>query len=115
MARQGITEEQVFEAAGQLQEEGLAITSNSVRDKLGTGSFSTINTLLAKWREANLIPDMPNTLNRAVQQLWTIAWKEAQDNVKVECEALVLERRKIELEYQGMLEEISQLETNIVK
>jgi hypothetical protein len=116
MARQGITEEQVFAAAEKLQEEGLAITSTAIRTRVGgTGSYSTINTLLDKWREVNLIPDMPNILNRAAQQLWAIAWKEAQDIVKAEREALAAKRRKIELEHQDMLKQIDQLEDQNIK
>lgn len=115
MARQGITEEQVFEAAEQLQEDGLDITSTAIRAKIGRGSYTTINPLLAKWKEASLIPKMPNTLDRAMQQLWAIAWKEAQDTVKAEREALATKRWEIELEHQDMLKQINQLEDQIIK
>lgn len=115
MARQSVTENQVFEAADQLQQEGLAISCNAIRDKVGIGSYSTIITLLDKWREAKLVPEMPDTLNRSMQQLWAIACKEAQDIVKGEHEALATTRLKIELEYQNMVNEISQLETKNLK
>ncbi len=43
MARLGISEEQVFTAAKELSEEGIAPTVQAVRKRIGSGSFSTIN------------------------------------------------------------------------
>jgi Plasmid replication region DNA-binding N-term len=46
MARPGITEEQVFEAAEQLQKEGIAITTKAIRERIDAGSYTTINVML---------------------------------------------------------------------
>jgi hypothetical protein len=46
MARQGISKEQVYTAAAELREEGTAPTVQAVRERIGSGSFSTINTHL---------------------------------------------------------------------
>ena len=118
MARVGITEQQVIEAAEGLAGSGQAVTVAAVRDALGgTGSYSTINPLLAKWREGSGggrvgsdIPDMPETIGRAARAFWGAAWKEAQDGIQGEREALDAARRDMNRERQDMTAEITRLE-----
>jgi hypothetical protein len=117
MARVGISEQQVIEAAEQLAQSGQAVTVSAVREVIGSGSFSTINGHLAKWRESGDarkpadVPDMPDPVGRAVRQLWTAAWKEAQDGIKTEREGLDAARREMERERRDMANEITRLET----
>lgn len=116
MARQGISEQQVFEAAEQLAQSGQAVTVSAVREVIGSGSFSTINAFLGKWKESGdarkpaEVPDMPEPVGRAMRQLWGVAWKEAQDGIKAEREALEAARRDMERERRDMTNEITRLE-----
>lgn len=117
MARTGISEQQVIQAAEALLQGGQAVTVSSVREAIGSGSFSTINGFLAKWKESNAdrrpadVPDMPDGVSRAMRQLWAAAWKEGQDGIKAEREALEAARRDMERERRDMAHEIARLET----
>lgn len=51
MARKGITQAQVFNAADAISSTGQNPTVASVRAKLGTGSFTTITAHLRAWKE----------------------------------------------------------------
>jgi DNA anti-recombination protein RmuC len=119
MARQGISEQQVIEAAEQLAQSGQAVTVAAVREVIGSGSFSTINAWLAKWKESGDrgrpldVPEMPEPVGRAMRQLWAAAWKEAQSGIKAEREALESARRDMERERRDMTAEITRLETEI--
>jgi len=53
---------------------------------------------------------MPELVGRAVRQLWTAAWKEAQDDIKAEREGLDAARREMERERRDMANEIARLE-----
>lgn len=116
MARVGISEQQVIEAAEALLQAGQAVTVSAVREAIGSGSFSTINGFLAKWKEANAdrkptdVPDMPDSVSRAMRQLWASAWKEGQDGIKAEREALEAARRDMDRERRDMSNEIARLE-----
>ena len=116
MARTGITKEGVFEAIEALREDNHPVTVSSVRDQLGSGSYSTISTHLAAWREANDKskssdhPDMPENVNKAFRQVWAMAWKEAQSTIQAEREALALARQQMEQDRKDMAGEISRLE-----
>jgi hypothetical protein len=117
MARQGISEQQVIEAAEQLLQMGQAVTVSSVREVIGSGSFSTINAWLAKWKETGDrskpadVPEMPETVARGVRHLWASAWNEAQGGIKAEREALEAARRDMEREQRAMAAEIARLES----
>lgn len=116
MARQGISEQQVIEAAEQLAQSGQAVTVAAVREVIGSGSFSTINLYLAKWKEsgdkgkAADVPDMPEAVGRAMRHLWGAAWNEAQNGIKAEREGLEAARREMERERRDMAQEIARLE-----
>ena len=118
MARGGITEQQVIDAAEGLAACGQAVTVAAVREALGgTGSYSTINPLLAKWREgsggkgaASDVPDMPEGVGRAARAFWGAAWKEAQTSLQGERETLDAARRDLARERQDMTTEILRLE-----
>lgn len=75
MARQGISKAQVYTAAAELREEGIAPTVQAVRERIGSGSYSTINTHLADWKAENAaqavadIPAMPEKVQEAFNRI----------------------------------------------
>ena len=103
MARSGITKEQVYEAAGALLEEGTVPTVQSVRERIGSGSYSTVSSHLAQWRQehgqvpAN-IPEMPEKVLGVFHQAWATAIRTAQDHVETQREALEAMRREMNQE-----------------
>ncbi len=117
MARKGITKEQIFEAATSLQEAGMAPTVQAVRERIGSGSYSTINTHLPDWRKEHAeealvnIPEIPEKIMTAFNQVWTGAIKSAQDDVETQRQALEAMRREMDKENVGMAAEIKRLET----
>ncbi len=101
MARLGISKDQVFKAARALQEEGIVPTVQAVRERIGSGSFSTISTHLADWKTeytvqatAN-IPDMPEKVTLAFQQIWATAARAAQEDMDTQHQALDAMRREM--------------------
>ena len=94
MARQGISREQVFDAAGALLDEGTSPTVQAVRERIGSGSFTTINRHLDEWRKEHAgqapanIPDMPDKVMMAFQQVWAAAARAAQEDTETQRQAL---------------------------
>lgn len=118
MARPGIADTQVVEAAEALLREGSDVTVAAVRERIGSGSYSTINAVLAKWRQehgnrspANL-PDMPPAVASALKQVWAIAWQSTQELIAAERDALEVMRRQMLLEQRDMEAEIARLEAD---
>lgn len=116
MARPGIADTQVVEAAEALLREGSDVTVAAVRERIGSGSYSTINAALSKWRQeqgnrspANL-PDMPQAVVSALKQVWAIAWQSTQELIAAEREALEVMRRQMLQEQRDMEAEIARLE-----
>ncbi len=116
MARQGISREQIFEAAGALQEEGTPATVQAVRERLGSGSYTTITRHLDDWRKEHAgqapanIPDIPDKVMGAFQQVWATAAKAAQDEVETQRQALEAMRREMAKAQADMAAEIQRLE-----
>lgn len=118
MSRPGVTREQVFSAATALSEEGIQPSLKLVRDRIG-GSFSTITPHLAAWKEerggrgATAIPDMPESVNAAVRQVWTAAWSAGQQAIQAEREGLATLRKEMEQERNELAHEITELEAKV--
>jgi chromosome segregation ATPase len=116
MARQGISKEQVYTAAAELREEGITPTVQAVRERIGSGSFSTINTHLAEWKTEHAaqavadIPAMPEKVQEAFARIWATAARSAQEDVETQREALEAMRREMDKERAAMAEEIERLE-----
>ncbi len=116
MARQGISKKQVFEAASALQDEGIAPTVKAVRQRIGSGSFSTISSHLDDWKSEHVgqnpanIPEMPEKVMLAFQQVWATAAKAAHENVDTQRQSLEAMRREMDQDKADMSAEIEQLE-----
>ncbi|MCP4406347.1 MAG: hypothetical protein GY807_00995 [Gammaproteobacteria bacterium] len=98
MGRAGISKKQVFEAAGALTDEGVSATVQAVRQRIGSGSFSTISAHLADWKAEHAgqvpanIPDMPEKVTLAFAQVWAVA-----GSVRDTCNLLSLRKSRQEL------------------
>jgi chromosome segregation ATPase len=115
MARAGITQEQVLEAAQALLEEGITPTVAAVRERLGSGSYTTISAHLAEWRSQNTqapanIPEMPERVRTALNQVWAQAAAAAQEGLETQRQALEAMRRELDKERADMGAEIERLE-----
>jgi len=116
MARQGISKEQVFTAATDIHREGAVPTVQEVRKRIGSGSYTTINSHLGEWRKEHAamtapanIPDIPERVNDAFKQIWAMATKAAQGTVETQRQALDAMRREMDKEQAAMAAEIEEL------
>jgi len=114
MARTGIEEKDVFEAAHRLVEAGEVPTLQAIREKLGTGSFATISAHLKKWREQKIqespLPEPPEALAAALKQIWATAYRTAADEFDGARAVWEFERKNLATENEQMLLEIKKLE-----
>jgi vacuolar-type H+-ATPase subunit I/STV1 len=84
------TSESVQAAADQLHAEGREITIDTIRERIGGGSETTVLRHLQRWRETprNPIaaPPLPSSVNTAfdgfVARLWTEAWAHAARDIE---------------------------------
>jgi len=119
MARTGIEEKDVFEAADRLIEAGEIPTLQLIREKLGTGSFATISAHLKKWREQKIqespIPEAPEALATALKQIWAAAYREATSLFESARQAAEGERKKLAEENEHLVTEIGKLEASLTE
>ena len=117
MARTGIDKTQVFEAASALAEEGTRPTVQTLRERIGSGSYSTISAHLAEWKAQHAtpvnqnIPPIPAGVQAAFTRIWATAAKAAADALEQQREAFELLRREMDIERADMAAEIKRLET----
>jgi chromosome segregation ATPase len=123
MARNGITYEQVANAANLIRTRGMVPSISAIRAALNNeGSFSTISKHLDKWREsdAGKSDDRPmpeaveNAALSAIGELWQIASKEARDEIAALREEHRVERARMQAEYTELLKENARLEHALV-
>ena len=93
MAREGITQAQVFNAADAISAAGQNPTVASIRAKLGTGSFTTITAHLRTWKEQVITSkpetsDVPEEVTAALGHAAEIVWKAANEHFARELTAL---------------------------
>ena len=93
MAREGITQAQVFNAADAISSAGQNPTVASIRAKLGTGSFTTITAHLRAWKEQVVTSepepsDIPEEVTAALSRAAEIVWKAANEHFARELAAL---------------------------
>lgn len=116
MPRYGVTQEQVYEAAAAMVEEGTTPTVMLVRNRIG-GSPNTITPFLRAWREEHTgkapanVPDIPETVRADFEKAWRTASMAAQAELDTERRALEAMRREMEQDQADMGAEIDRLET----
>lgn len=114
MANVGITEEAVFAAAQELSRQGIDPTIQAVRDKLGTGSFTTVSKHLKAWEQKvkHILqtPKVPLDVMNYMNQLWAAAFREAQNLLESDKKAFQASQEKWEQEKVLVLHEIEKLE-----
>lgn len=116
-----INKEKIREAIRELEAEKKEVTVITVRERLGSGSYSTIKDVLNIWRSEQAevvqsdVPEMPESLTHLLRRLWAEAWK-AADSVH-ETERQACERKEIEHERlkAEMTHEISRLEEQLAE
>ena len=120
MARNGITETEIVEAIHALQAEGTGITVQAIRSKLGTGSYTTIQVALERWRNSQTgvgiaMPEIPERIAGLSRLLWAETWKEALKHWETEKAAFGEERQKFEALRADMTAEMTRLESDLAK
>lgn len=95
MARNGISYNDVIQAIDEMQSEGLNPTIAGLRERLGTGSFTTISDHLKQWRSERQQKPMiasgtpaPDNLNSMVQAVWQQAREDATKELESYKEAI---------------------------
>ena len=108
----GITKDQIWAAADELQRLGQAPTLAAVREMLGaTGSFSTIAPAMAEWRmqqakTTGVKTPIPEAFSARMRQqaehIWADALSVADDLISSERDALRVARKELESERSEM-------------
>ncbi|ALS09872.1 hypothetical protein ABE82_25990 (plasmid) [Paenibacillus peoriae] len=99
-----ITKEQVFEAAEALAAAGKSTIVSNVREKLGKGSYTTINEHMREWRQAHKAPatpkkeELPQSVLDLAGGLWTAAMGIATESLEGERQVLEQQREEMEEE-----------------
>lgn len=119
MARPGVTPEQILQTIQQLESADTEATVTAIRERLGTGSFTTISQVLQNWRQERAkvsrppVPELPDHVAGLFRQLWAESWRAADAVAAVEREAAVQERTAHEAQAQEMQSEIARLEQSL--
>lgn len=123
MAREGISKTQVFNAADAISAAGQAPTVASIRAKLGTGSYTTITTMLRDWKsqadtkDTDIESDVPEEITEALSRAAGIVWKAAQDHFRHELTTVKKEAERATAQAQAQtadaLAEIENLELKL--
>src|SRR5512135_3869021 len=116
MARPGVGTEKIIQVIREVEAAGREPTATSVRERLGSGSYTTIAAVLADWRREKAsqmpaqIPEPPEGLRQLFTQLWAEAWKAALNVHEPERLAFARARQEHERINSEMVAEIARLE-----
>lgn len=115
MARTGITDERVQQVAAELEAEGTAATVSAIRGRLGTGSFTTIQAALDRWKADRKsgerpTPEPPARVTALVSLVWVEAWKTAAEAHDAEKRSFAEERHRLEKDRNELVAEVTRLE-----
>jgi len=112
MARNGISYDEVKQAVDEMQAEGFNPTIAGIRERLGTGSFTTISEHLKRWRAERQQQPMvaggspaPDSLNGMVQAVWQQAREDATKALESYKEEIQKTLEQAEAEKQQAVEE----------
>ena len=98
MARPGVTPDQILQTIQQLESEGNEASVTAIRERLGTGSFTTISQVLQNWRQERErtsrppVPEVPDHVAGLFRQLWAESWRAADAVAATERDAAAQER-----------------------
>lgn len=102
--------DKIFKAADMLEAEGRPVTLAAIREALGSGSFSTINPILQKWKARKIsnsqLPPAPEDLANRMYHLTSELWNQA---VQLAESRLVNDRQTFELQINRLREELESL------
>ena len=122
MARIGINYDDVKHAAIHLLSQGIAPSVQKIREKLGTGSNTTIAEHLNLWREEyatkeihHLPANMPKELISAIDVLWQAAMEQAANQLAVTKKALSEQQEKLQQEKPLMEQKFVELQTQLAQ
>ncbi len=104
MARKNDTHSRAIEVADKLLEEGIRPTQQNVRERLGTGSLTTINRALNDWwhtlaervQRRNEHPELPEPVVQLANQTWNRALAYAEH--RYDQQRAIIERQQAELQ-----------------
>jgi chromosome segregation ATPase len=104
MAKKNDTHSRAIEVADKLLEEGIRPTQQNVRERLGTGSLTTINRALNDWwhtlaeriQRRNEHPELPEPVVQLANQTWNRALAYAEHRFNQQRAAI--ERQQAELQ-----------------
>jgi uncharacterized protein (UPF0335 family) len=104
MAKKNDTHSRAIEVADRLLEEGIRPTQQNVRERLGTGSLTTINRALNDWwhtlaeriQRRNEHPELPEPVVQLANQTWNRALAYAEHRFNQQRAAI--ERQQAELQ-----------------
>lgn len=107
MARKSDTHTRAMEIADRLLEEGIRPTQQNVRERLGTGSLTTINRALNDWwhtlaervQRRNEHPELPEAVVQLANQTWNRALAYAEHRFNDQ-------RAELEQRYQALQQSI---------
>ena len=119
MGRPGIDPGKIRDVISELDAEGKAISVTSIRERLGSGSYSTFSAVLAEWRKEQAgvvlptVPAIPEGVTHLVEHLWAEAWKAADSIFDPERQAFQRERAEHEQLRAEKDQEIARLEAEL--
>ena len=120
MARTGIHYTDVKQAAIQLLSQGIAPSVQKIRDKLGTGSNTTIADHLHTWREEyatkeihHLPADMPKELISAIEILWQTAMEQATNQLSAIKHGLEEQKNQLQQEKSIIAPTLLELQSQV--
>lgn len=95
------TREKVFEVADAMLEQGARPTQQSVRERIGSGSLTTINKALNEWWQQlgeritrhNQHPELPEPVLIAANQMWDRALAYAEERFVEQREKILADQR----------------------
>ena len=115
-----ITYEDVENAANDLEKSGEKTTIAKIREKLGSGSYTTITRHLKTWqskKDKEILVEMPDSLSESIKTMMCDVWKEAvkatHQKSTEEINLIEDEKRKKEELLEEAEKEIEKLETTI--